>query len=358
MAYVKEERSLELFLRKVLIVAAVVIGLALLWRVREILLLIFIAAVIAAGIAPAVQRIRVLWRYWFHRNLARGPAVMIVYLPFVAVVVTASLLLVPRLVSDFRELSANLPVLIERNIVQPLEAYVPMTAVREMLREGIEIPQSSVFTFMRGAAMTVGAVLAVLFMVAYMLIDVHRLRNLILLIYPADVRGERRQTLHRMAKRMSSWLSGQLLLALIIGSTTFVGLLLLRVPYALPLAILAAIGETIPVVGPIVSSLPALAVAILHSPWQFWGVLLFYVLLQKFENYFVVPRVMSRKVSVSPLAIIIAFMMGAALLGIVGAILAIPIAAIVQVAFEEVFVSRRERRQDVDRAGTLLRRVD
>jgi len=161
-----------------------------------------------------------------------------------------------------------------------------------------------------------------------------------------------------MGRRMSSWLSAQLLLAAIIGIFTFAGLAILGIPYALPLAILAAFGEVIPVIGPIVSSIPALAVAILHSRWQFWAVLVFYFMLQKFENYIVVPRVMSSKVSISPLAVFIAFMMGASILGFIGAIIAIPVAAIIQVTFEEVFVSRRERRQDSGRAGTLLRRVD
>ena len=67
---------------------------------------------------------------------------------------------------------------------------------------------------------------------------------------------------------------------------------------------------------------------------------------------------MSKKVSISPLAVFIAFMIGASLLGIVGAIMAIPVAAIVQVAFDEAFVARRERRQDLERAGTLLRKAD
>jgi predicted PurR-regulated permease PerM len=79
------------------------------------------------------------------------------------------------------------------------------------------------------------------------------------------------------------------------------------------------------------------------------------LVLQKLENLFIAPRVMSRKVSISPLAIFIAFMIGASLLGIVGAILAVPVAAMFQVAFEEAFVARRERRQDVERAGTLRR---
>jgi predicted PurR-regulated permease PerM len=212
--------------------------------------------------------------------------------------------------------------------------------------------------YMRNAGVAVASVIAVLFMVAYMLIDAERLRNLFLLIYPPEVRGTRRRTLLRMGKRMSSWLSGQLLLSAIIGVTTFTGLVLLRVPYALPLAIIAAVGELIPVIGPTLGAVPALAIALLHSRWQFWSVLAFAILLQKIENLFIVPRVMSRKVSISPLGIFIAFLIGASLLGAIGAILAVPVAAIVQVAFEEAFVRRRERRLDVERPGTLLRKAD
>jgi predicted PurR-regulated permease PerM len=351
-------RELDLFARKIAIVAAAGVILLILWLVRDILVLVFIAAVVAAGIAPAVRRVRVLWRFWFHRRLPRGTAVMIVYLPFLLIVAAVAVFLVPKVVADWRQLSTQLPALVEANIVQPLERYVPMGAVRDALRGGIDVPDQSVFRYMRSAATAIGAVFAILFMVAYMLIDAPRLRNLILLVYPAEVRGDRLRTLMRMGRRMSSWLSAQLLLAAIIGIFTFAGLAILGIPYALPLAILAAFGEVIPVIGPIVSSIPALAVAILHSRWQFWAVLIFYFMLQKFENYIVVPRVMSSKVSISPLAVFIAFMMGASILGFIGAIIAIPVAAIIQVTFEEVFVSRRERRQDAGRAGTLLRRVD
>lgn len=355
MTFVNED--LKRFAWKTAIVLGLVLLLGLLWLVRNVLILVFIAAVLAAGISPAVHRVRVRWRFWFHRNLPRGTAVMVVYLPFVALVLTLALILVPQVMSDWRELSTQLPMLIEKNVLTPLGKYVPMNAVREALRDG-DVPQGRMFGYVRGAAMVGAAFIAILFMIAYMLVDAHRLRNLILLIYPADLRGERRRTLTRMSNRMSSWLSGQLILASIIGAATFVTLAALRIPYALPLAILAAIGEMVPVIGPILGAVPALAIAVLQSPWQFWSVLIFAVVLQKFENLFIAPQVMSRKVAISPLAVFIAFMMGASLLGIVGAIMAIPAAAILQVAFEEVFVARRERRLDSDRAGTLLRRVD
>lgn len=361
MTHFPRERSrgeLETFTRKVLIVVAAGVSLAILWEARGVLLLIFIAAVLAAGIAPAVHAVRVRWRYQFRRNLNRGPAVMIVYLPFVIFVALICVIVVPRVITDGRVLGEQLPALIETNILQPLEPYVPVGMIRAELKEGVELPRSRVFGYMRSVGAAVASVMAVLFMVAYMLIDAERLRNLFLLIYPPNARGERRETLNRIASRMSGWLSAQLLLCVIIGVTSFIGLTALRIPYALPLAILAGVGELVPVLGPTLGALPALAIALLHSKWQFWAVLVFAVLLQKAENLFIVPRLMSRKVAISPLTVFVAFMIGASLLGVIGAIIAIPVAAIIHVAFEEAFVAHRERRQDVERAGTLLRKAD
>ncbi|PYQ32402.1 MAG: hypothetical protein DMF57_13240 [Acidobacteria bacterium] len=350
--------ELEIFLKKVGIVVAALIVVTLLWVARDILILVFIAAALAAGISPAVHRVRVLVRHYFHRNISRGSAVLIVYFPFLFVALLLVIIMLPRLILESRQLAAQLPTLIEQNILTPLERYLPMSGVRESLRGGISLPKSSVVFYVRSTATAVASFIAVLFMVVYMLIDAPRLRNMILLVYPPDVRAQRRATLRRIGKRMSSWLAGQLILAGIMGLATFIGLLILRVPYAAPLALFATLGEMVPVIGPILGTAPALAIAILLSRWQFWSVLLMAVLFQKVENFFIAPRLMSRQVFISPLAVFVAFMIGASLLGIVGAIMAIPAAVIAQVAFEEVFVARRERRHDVSRAGTLTKRRD
>jgi predicted PurR-regulated permease PerM len=348
----------ETFAKKTAIAAAFGIALVLLWVVRDILVLVFIAACLAAGIAPAVHWVRARGRLWLRRNIPRGAAVVLVYFPVLFLVALLAVFLVPRLIAETSQLSAQLPTLIETNILTPLEHYLPMGPVRAYLKEGIGVSQGSVFVYVRSVATVMASIVAVAFMIAYMLIDAHRLRNVILLFYPPDVRADRRRMLNRIAVRMSSWLSGQLILSGLIGIATFVCLLSLRIPFALPLALLAMLGEMVPVIGPILGATPAVAIAILQSRWQFWSVLTMAVLLQKAENLFIAPRVMSKKVSLSPLAVFIAFMIGASLLGIVGAIMAIPIAAIVQVTFDELFVSRRERRHDRDRAGTLLRRRD
>ena len=351
------DRDLYLFAQKAAIIVAFGLVLLLLWAVRDVLILIFIAAVLAAGISPAVHRVRVLGRYRFRRNIHQGVAVMIVYLPFLLAVILLAVLMAPRLIDETHALSSQLPALIEHNLLTPLQHYMPVGAAREYLKNGVTVPRGHLFGYVRSAATVVGSFVAVLFMVVYMLIDAHRLRNMVLLLYPEDVRGDRRQMMNRMARRMSSWLSAQLILSGIMGATMFAVMLLLRIPYALPLALFATLGEMVPVIGPIVGFTPALAIAILHSRWQFWSVLGAALVMQKVENFVIAPRVMSRKVSISPLASFIAFMIGASLLGIVGALIAIPVAAILQVAFEEMFIGRRERRQDVLRAGTLkLRR--
>src|SRR5262249_27595428 len=151
----------------------------------------------------------------------------------------------------------------------------------------------------------VASFVIILFMVGYMLVDAERLRNMILLVYPPEVRARRRATMTRVSRRMSGWLSGQLTLAMIIGVATFIGLLALRIPYALPLAIFAAFGEMVPVLGPIIGTAPALAIAMLQSTWQFWSVLALALILQKSENLFIAPRIMSQRVQISPLAVFV-----------------------------------------------------
>src|SRR6202030_3187435 len=114
-----------------------------------------------------------------------------------------------------------LPALLERNVFTPLEHYLPMSGVRDFLSGGVTMPRSRVVLFVKNAMTGVASFIAVLFMIGYMLIDAQRLRNVVLLFYPPDVRAERRATMIRMAKRMSSWLGGQLILSGIMGVATF-----------------------------------------------------------------------------------------------------------------------------------------
>ncbi|HXI14322.1 MAG TPA: AI-2E family transporter [Thermoanaerobaculia bacterium] len=345
------EEELILFIKKV----AVLLLLILLWTIRPVLILILISAILAAGIAPVVRRLRVLIRLHLHRRIGRGAAILLVYLPFLLLVISLLVFGVPFLLSESQDLMKDLPKLLDQKVLAPLSKTIPVGQIRSAISQpGALLPKVPVIDVVKGGAGLVASTIAVLFMVFYILIDAERLQNLVLLVYRPAERGKRRKMLIRMARRMSSWLSAQLILAAIIAGATFVSLLVLRIPYALPLAVIAGIGELIPVIGPLVGAVPAVMVALLQSPWQFWSVVVMAVMIQQVENLVLVPRLLGNKLHVSPLGIFVAFMVGASVLGIVGAILAAPIAAVAQVAFSEFFVSRRERRQDTDRAGTLV----
>jgi len=350
-----DRQELALFIRKLAIIGAAIALAFVLWHARRVLIIVFVAAVLAAGIAPAVRRVRILFRLYTKRRMARGTAVLVVYLPFLVSVGLFLFLAVPRLMSESKELSVKLPVLIDEKILSRVDDYVSVDEARKVIRENRLFENVPVFDYLKSAVTLVTSIVAILFMMVYMLIDAERLRNFFLLFYPASERAAKRNMVKRVSRRMSRWLSGQLLLALIIGAATFVALLSLRIPYALPLAILAAVGETVPVIGPIIGAIPAVAVALFQSEWQFWAVIALAILIQQFENYLLVPRIMGKKVQISPLAVFIAFLMGGSLLGIVGAIMALPAAAILQVIFNEVFVQPRERRQNTGRPGTLLK---
>jgi predicted PurR-regulated permease PerM len=136
--------------------------------------------------------------------------------------------------------------------------------------------------------------------------------------------------------KVSAWLGGQLLLGAVIGTSSAIGLWALGVPFFYVLALISGIGELIPVVGPIVSAIPALAVAATVSLKKVLLVLIFFFLQQQLENHVLVPKIMSRQVGVSAVTVIVALLIGAELAGIIGAILAVPTAAIVLVVAGEV----------------------
>ena len=131
-----------------------------------------------------------------------------------------------------------------------------------------------------------------------------------------------------------------MILAGTIGVTAAIGLYLLGVPYFYVLALLAAIGEMVPVIGPVLSAVPAVLVAFSVSPRTALFVLIFLVVQQQFENHFLVPKVMERQVGVSAVTVIIALLLGGSLLGILGAVLAVPSAAILQVLLQEILDER------------------
>ncbi|MGH2354378.1 MAG: AI-2E family transporter, partial [Chloroflexota bacterium] len=183
----------------------------------------------------------------------------------------------------------------------------------------------------------------ILVLALYLTQDSERIQRYLIGFLPLDRQEQAAQITARIGERLGGWLRGQIMLSAIIGTMTLVGLSLIGVRYAVVLAMIAAIGEAVPLVGPIFSAVPAVIVAFFQSPLQGFLTLGLYILVQQLENNLVVPKVMERAVKLHPLAVMTALLTGSELLGVTGAILSVPVAAALSVVIQEVRVERRER---------------
>jgi len=177
--------------------------------------------------------------------------------------------------------------------------------------------------------------LTVVVLTVYLLLDQRFFRNLSNVIIPEDKRDEVAIITEKVATKVGAWLKGQLFLSLIIGSLSFVGLWIIGVPYALTLAVISGLLEIIPVLGPIIAGIVAALVALTVSPLAALFVIAFYFILQQLENNIIVPKIMQKAVGLPPAVIIIAILIGGSVLGILGALLAVPVSGILYVLVKE-----------------------
>jgi predicted PurR-regulated permease PerM len=146
---------------------------------------------------------------------------------------------------------------------------------------------------------------------------------------------------HKIEMKLGAWVRGEIILMLIVGLTTYIGLTILGVEYALPLAVIAGVLELVPTIGPIISSIPAILIALVQGPVLAIAVLAMYILIQQAENNFLVPKVMEKAVGVLPLITIASLLIGGTLFGVIGAVIAVPAVVILHVLFEEYVESRK-----------------
>jgi predicted PurR-regulated permease PerM len=144
----------------------------------------------------------------------------------------------------------------------------------------------------------------------------------------------------KLETRLGSWARGELLVMLTVGLATFVGLILLGIPYALPLSILAGLLEIVPTLGPIIAAIPSIIIGLGISPVMGLAVAALGLLVHQLENYLLVPKIMEKSVGISPIVILLSLAIGAKLAGIVGAIISVPVLITGQVLLKEYLNSR------------------
>jgi predicted PurR-regulated permease PerM len=317
------------------------------WEVRDALMLVYISALVAIGLSPlvnAIERKRLM-----RQQVPRWAAILVIYLFIIGVIVGIGILVIPPIVRQARELAMALPRLLHQgqqwliNHGLLTHEITAQEAVQQTTGSGAQDTIGLIASAALGFVGGIFGVITILVLAFYLLVDSSGLVTVFVRLFPREKRAQVEGACRRVTNKVSAWLGGQLLLGGIIGSTAALGLFLMGVPFFYVLALIAGIGEMIPIVGPILSAVPAIAVALSVKPALALGVIAFFFAQQQLENHILVPRIMQRQVGISAVFVIIALLIGGSLLGVIGAILAVPTAAILQVVFQELMSDNADK---------------
>ena len=317
---------------------AVLILLYLVWQVADVLLLVYVSALFAVVLAPAINIIRRLRIGKWQPNRAVAIAILIILVLGVATLLVA--LIVPPIISDAAEFAHNFPEKI--TALQDKIRHLPFLENFNLsgVQASIAAMLGGAVGLFRGVAGGIFGVFSAIILTVYFILDGKRAFEWGLSMVPERHRDRLERTMHRGENRMRHWLVGQGVLMLILGSLSCIAFAVLHLKYFVALALLAGLLNIIPIVGPVVAVTLASIVALVDSPPKLIGVLLFFLLYQQLETGFITPRVMKFSVDLPPLAVIISLMLGGALAGVLGALVAVPTAALCAVLIDEYLVKR------------------
>ena len=310
------------------------------WEAREVLMLIFVSAVFAVVLNPAIEAVRRMhFGYWWP---SRAAAIVIIVV--IATVSLGSFLLfaVPPMYRDLVSASSYLPQRLAE-IGEKLK-HLPMMHNLDPSRladvGGIEDGAGAI-TLFRGMAEAAFMLFTWMILTAYFVLDGQRAFYWFLSFFNEPQRGRLRSTMLRAEHRIRHWLVGQGLLMLILGVSAGICFWLLHVRYALFLGVMAGLLNIVPFAGPFTSFVLTSTIAALDSWPMFFGVCAFYFLYQQLENAVLVPKIMKYSVDLPALAVMVSLALGAGLAGVIGALIAVPTAAVLGVLLDEYFVRVR-----------------
>jgi putative permease len=323
-----------------------VFGLLVLVRLEHVLVILFISLLVAAALSGPTRALE-------RRRVPRGLAVPLLYLALLAVVSVAGYLVVPPLFEQVARFAEEAPDYLDRSdelrqAYNDIRAEYPALASfdRQVGRLGesilsrageraLDLP-SDLFALLLD-------VLSVFVISTLLLTNRERLLALVLSLVAPEHRDETRDVLSKMWRRIGFYLRAKVIVMAIIGALTYVSLRLIGVPFAVPLAIVVALGEVIPRAGPWLARIPLLAIAALEGLTTLGLTFGASVVIQNLKGYVISPLVEGQQLDIHPLLVFISVLVGGALLGVAGAFIAVPAAAMLQVLAEEVLIPWRQR---------------
>lgn len=336
-----------------LVLVSLGLGFWLLYRFREVVFILFIAIVLGTVLRPVVS--------WLKRRGVHGTAaVILVYLLLLALLIGFGLLLFPLIAEQGATLAAAIP-----DYYQSLQEWVAthpnqmIASLGEFLPATLSFPALALQTgqevldtagqaldYVALAANVVFTAVVVLLLAAYWTLDGPRIILSLLLLVPLDKRESISELIQAMETKVGAYFAGQGILMLVVGGLALLAYSLIGLPYVLVLAFTAGVMEAVPLIGPLLGAIPAALVALTLGPDKLIWVIVATLAIQQLENSILVPRIMRTAVGVNPFVILLALFAFSSLLGIAGALMAIPIAAMIQILLDRLVFQPRVTEMD------------
>lgn len=304
----------------------VILGLIFLYFIRQIVAIFLAALIIASAVDLMCGNLRKL-------KIPRFLGVIAIYLSFIFVMAVISYFIIPVFAAEFKTLASQFPELLEkvRSEAEFLKEFDILKNVGEflsVLASGLRVGGESiteVSSRIFGGLITAVSIFVISF---YLSLQEKGIEKFLRFITPKKEENYVISLWLRSQRKLGRWLQGQLFLSLVVGVSVYVGLMILGVRYALILAMTAAALEIIPNVGPVLAAAPAILIASLDSLFLGILTLILYVFIQQLENHLLVPVIIKKVIGLNPVIVIIALLVGMKLGGILGMILAVPLAAV------------------------------
>ena len=321
-----QKTQLEISAWTIVKIALVLVLFYLVYLIKDVLVLFFVVLILAATFRPVVNR----WEL----KIKRVPAVLFLLLIILAILAFIGYIVFPPLISQITALIQSMPQIIDRlSFLSPYKSII-ISSLKSLTNNASGITGG----FVNVTVSIFGGIFAFLtaiMMTIYLLLDKNGFRNFVVAIIPENSRESIIEMARKMSHKIGDWFRGQMLLSLSVAIIDLIGLAIIGVPYALTLALIAGLLDLIPVIGPIIAGAIAALVALSLSPLQAVFVIILFIIVQQIENSILVPNIMKKAVGLSPIVIILAVLVGVKLLGLIGALLAVPTSAIVSVIISE-----------------------
>lgn len=302
-----------------------------LYFVRDMIAVVLLSVVVASSVEPAAV--------WFQkRKIPRTLAVIFVYLLAFLLLAIVFYTVIPTIFSEFSSFSAKITSYLKKpfQISTFNEFFSSLPVSISKIIQDISLRAANyinVFTsgFFNAAAQIFGGALSFILIIVlsfYLSVQKNGIENFLRIVIPLQYENYIVDLWLRVSRKIGRWFQGQILLGLLVGVLSFLGLTILDVDYALTFALLAAVFELIPVFGPILSSIPPIMVALAQSPVLAFKVVILYIIIHQFENHLIYPLVVRKIIGLSPVITILALFIGAKIAGFMGILLSVPIASI------------------------------